>query len=167
MNRRLWGLRGVVSLGLLSGVVAGESGVREWHDFRGPKGDGHAAAAATGVPLEWGGSTNLVWETSVHGKGWASPVVADGRVWLTTATKDGRSLSVLAVDVESGKVLVDRVVFEVDKPEPLGNGVNGYASPSPVYSDGKVVVHYGSPGTACLDATTRDNVDREDPDAPR
>ena len=140
--------------GWFSGVSADDLAVREWHDFRGPKGDGHAVASEHTIPLAWGEGTNVSWRTKIHGRGWSSPVVADGRVWVTTATRDGRSLSVLALDVNTGEVLIDRVVFTVAKPEPLGNGVNGYASPSPVYRDGKVIVHFGSPGTACLDAKT-------------
>jgi outer membrane protein assembly factor BamB len=47
-------------------------------------------------------------------------------------------------------------VFHRDEPEPLGNGSrdNSYATPSAVVEPGRVYVHYGSPGTACLDAAT-------------
>src|SRR6266849_10017558 len=38
--------------------------------------------------------------------------------------------------------------------EPLGNNVNGYATPSPVIEPGRVYVHFGSFGTACLDTAT-------------
>jgi outer membrane protein assembly factor BamB len=36
----------------------------------------------------------------------------------------------------------------------LGNNVNGYASPSPVIESGRVYIHFGSYGTACLDTAT-------------
>jgi outer membrane protein assembly factor BamB len=42
-------------------------------------------------------------------------------------------------------------LFHCDTPEPLGNKVNGYASPSPVIESGRVYLHFGSYGTACLD----------------
>lgn len=44
-------------------------------------------------------------------------------------------------------------LFHSDNPEPLGNGasMNCYATPSPVIEPGRVYVHFGSFGTACLD----------------
>src|SRR5438445_159479 len=38
-----------------------------------------------------------------------------------------------------------------ESPESLGNDVNGYASPSPTIEAGRVYIHFGSYGTACLD----------------
>ncbi|MEI6392107.1 MAG: PQQ-binding-like beta-propeller repeat protein, partial [Verrucomicrobiota bacterium] len=47
-------------------------------------------------------------------------------------------------------------VFHSDNPEPLGNGasMNCYATPSPVIEPGRVYVHFGRFGTACLDTST-------------
>ena len=47
-------------------------------------------------------------------------------------------------------------VFHSDNPEPLGNGasMNCYATPSPVIEPGRVYVHFGRFGTACLDTGT-------------
>ncbi len=121
-----------------------------WPDFRGPSGDGRAVDATP--PLTWSEHDNVSWKTAIHGQGWSSPVVDDGRIWLTTATPDGRELSVLAVDLASGKILHDRVVFHVAKPASK-NTLNSYASPSPVVEAGRVYVHFGTYGTACLDTT--------------
>jgi outer membrane protein assembly factor BamB len=43
-------------------------------------------------------------------------------------------------------------LFHTDNPEPLGNGssMNCYATPSSVIEPGRVYVHFGSFGTACL-----------------
>ena len=51
----------------------------------------------------------------------------------------------------SGKILHNKKLFHSDQPEPLGNNVNCYASPSPAIEPGRVYVHFGSYGTACLD----------------
>jgi outer membrane protein assembly factor BamB len=77
----------------------------------------------------------------------------DGKVWMTTATEDGRELYVICVDAESGKILINQKLYEVENPEPLGNNVNSYASPSPVIESGRVYIHFGSYGTACLDTS--------------
>lgn len=120
-----------------------------WTEFRGPGGTGHSEA--TGLPREWSESKNVVWKTPIHGRGWSSPVVLGKQVWLTTGTRDGKELSVICVDRETGKVLVDHKLFVVAKPDALWEKYNSYASPTPVIEDGHVYVHFGCYGTACLD----------------
>lgn len=122
-----------------------------WSEFRGPAGTGHSDA--TGLPREWSETQNVAWKAAVHGRGWSSPVVLGGQVWLTTATRDGRELSVLAFDRESGRVLHDILLFRVPKPEDTAR-YNSFASPTPVIEDGRVYVHFGSYGTAALDTRT-------------
>ena len=77
-----------------------------------------------------------------------------GQVWLTTATTDGHDFYAICVDADSGKIRFNENLFHCDKPEPLGNDVNCYATPSPVIEPGRVYVHFGSYGTACLDSQT-------------
>ena len=55
----------------------------DWPQFRGPTGQGHSAER--GLSFEWSESRNVTWKTPVAGLGWSSPVIAEGRVWLTTA----------------------------------------------------------------------------------
>src|SRR5258706_13411517 len=58
-------------------------------------------------------------------------------------------------DENTGKVRFNEKIFHSDSPEPLGNGagMNTYATPSPVIEPGRVYVHFGSFGTACLDTS--------------
>ena len=60
----------------------------------------------------------------------------------------------ICLDRATGKILVDRKLFHCAAPEPLGNPVNTYASPSPLTDADRVFVHFGSYGTACLDVRT-------------
>jgi len=122
-----------------------------WPDYRGPGRDGDARGAA--LPATWSETQNVRWKTAVHGRGWSSAVVMDGRAWLTTATPEGDQLSILAVDVATGEVVVDRVLFTVAKPEKR-NALNSYASPSPTAGDGRVYVSFGTYGIACLSGAT-------------
>ena len=78
----------------------------------------------------------------------------DGQIWLTTATEDGHDYFAICVDADTGEILHNKKLFHSDKPEPLGNNVNCYASPSPAIEPGRVYVHFGSYGTACLDTAT-------------
>ena len=125
----------------------------QWPEFRGPSGQGHASD--TGLPLDWTESRNVVWKTPVAGRGWSSPVVADGRIWLTTSTEttEGRrrgvSLRALAFESGTGREIVNTEVFRVDRPEAL-NGKNSYASPTPIVDGDRIYVHFGAQGTAAL-----------------
>jgi outer membrane protein assembly factor BamB len=79
-----------------------------------------------------------------------------GQIWLTTATQDGHDFFAIEVDPETGKIRRNEKVFHSDNPEPLGNGasMNCYATPSPLIEPGRVYVHFGRFGTACLDTST-------------
>jgi outer membrane protein assembly factor BamB len=132
---------------LVSGAEAGEN----WPRFRGPKGDGHGTAH--NLPAKWSETENIIWKTAVHGVGWSSPVIWGKQIWLTTAQTDGHQLFAVCIDRDTGKLLQDIKVFEVEKPAPLPED-NSYASPTGVIDAGRVYVHYGSTGTACLDTAS-------------
>ncbi|QEG23839.1 outer membrane protein assembly factor BamB family protein [Mariniblastus fucicola] len=123
---------------------------QNWPEFRGPTGDGHATDAKLPTELD---SSKVSWELPIHGKGWSSPVIWDDQVWLTTATDDGKQQSVIGVDLESGEKLHDFVVFENEDPD-FCHDTNSYASPTPAIETGRLYVHFGSYGTACLDTET-------------
>lgn len=142
------------SLIVLLAVVA--TARADWPEFRGPTGDGHVNEKAVGLPLTWSETNNLKWKTEIPFRGWSTPVVLGNQVWITTATVEGHDYFALGLDKETGKVLFHEKVFHTDTPEPLGNGasMNCYATPSAVIEPGRVYVHFGSPGTACLDTRT-------------
>ena len=122
-----------------------------WPEFRGPRGDGQARDADP--PVTWSESTNVRWKTPIHGKGWSSPVVDQNQIWLTTATEDGRRMSVVCLDRKTGTILHDRIVFQNSDPQ-FCHPTNSYASPTPVLQGDRLYVHFGSYGTACLDTQT-------------
>ncbi len=132
----------------------------DWPAFRGPGGQGHSAER--GLPLQWGEGKNVVWKTAVPGLGWSSPVVADGRVWITTAVEQpfdsaqgrrGFSLRALAFDVATGKEVVNVEVFNVPGSRRDINPKNSWASPTPIIENGTIYVHFGADGTAALSNT--------------
>ena len=131
---------------LSSSLVAQEN----WPEFRGPTADGKFTSAKIPTGIS---ENNLEWETPIHGKGWSSPVIWGNQVWLTTATVDGKKMSALCVDLETGKVLLDRVIHENAEPD-FAHETNSYASPTPAIEDGKVYLHFGKYGTTCLDTKT-------------
>ena len=122
-----------------------------WPQFRGPDGDGHARESH--LPLVWSEQKNVKWKTAIHGKAWSSPVIWDNQIWLTTATEDGKQLFVLSVDRDSGRIVRDTKLFDVEAPQ-YCHPFNSYASPTPIIEGDRVYVTFGSPGTACLDTKT-------------
>jgi outer membrane protein assembly factor BamB len=120
-----------------------------WPQFRGPSGDG--TSDSTGLATTWSETQNVKWKTTLHDKGWSSPVVWGEQIWVTAATEDGKRDYAICVDKNSGQILHDIHLWDNDKVYPLGNAINGYASCSPAIEAGRVFVHFGSYGTACLD----------------
>lgn len=121
---------------------------QDWPQFRGPGGQGHSAA--TGVPIAWSESRNIAWKTAVPGRGWSSPVVSGGRVWLTTAAGAREvSLRAIAYDLESGREVVNTEVFQVRDARGI-HPKNSWASPTPIVENDRVYVHFGAQGTAAL-----------------
>lgn len=145
LRHRTGGWFGLVLLTLLPlSLVA-----QDWRQFRGPTGQG--IAEASDLPTEWNDAKNVAWRLAIPGRGWSSPVVAHGRVWLTTAVTQNRdvSLRLLSFDAESGRPAQDVEVFRHRNAELL-NIKNSHASPTPVVDDQRVYVHFGSAGTAAL-----------------
>jgi len=72
---------------------------------------------------------------------------------MTTATANGQKLFAVRVDRETGKIVHDIHVFDVEQPQLIA-AENSYATPTPAIEPGRVYVHFGTYGTACLDSTT-------------
>ena len=119
----------------------------DWPQFRGPTGQG--TSDEHGLPLNWGETTNIRWKVPIPGKGWSSPVIQGDRIWLTTATEDGKSLRAISVDRNTGAILQNVEVFRL-KSAKLTNSKNSFASPTPIIDGDHVYIHFGAFGTACL-----------------
>lgn len=156
-------------------LFVGASVGADWPEFRGPQGNGHAVAKD--LPLHWSDKVNVRWRTEIAGRGWSSPVIEGDRIWMTTAieipltdeerakleankggeptTMVGRlKLRAIGVDRTSGKVVLDRELLEVSKPDPV-HALNSFASPTPVIENGRLYCHFGTNGTVCLDTKTQ------------
>lgn len=131
---------------------------KDWPQFRGPRGDGHSSA--TSVPINWSETENVTWKTTIPGKGWSSPVLADGRIFLTTAVASGddqdatevdRSLRALAIDSTTGTIVWNVEIFQQAAANaPSIHRKNSHASATALVEGEHVYVHFGHMGTACL-----------------
>ena len=139
-------------------VLYAQDGTKEnyWNQFRGPNGDGKATE--TNLPIEFSETKNVRWKVPIHDKGYSSPIVWGNQIWVTTAREDGRELFAICVDLENGNILQDIKVFDVAEPQLEHGDLNSHASPTPVVEEGRIYVHYGTYGTACLDTKTGDKL---------
>lgn len=124
----------------------------DWPEFRGPTGQGHYTGKA--LPTKWSTTQNVVWKQPIPGKGWSSPIVLKGRIYLTTAVQRDKELSLqaLCLDAATGKQVWQTEVFRRDAAKwPRIHSKNSHASPTSVTDGKRLYVHFGHQGTACLD----------------
>ncbi len=133
----------------------------DWPQFRGPAGDGHATA--TNLPATWNETTNVAWKTAIGGQGWSSPVLHQGRLYLTMAVPldplsgvgGELSLQAVCVDAASGNIVWTIKIFTQAAGAPKIHAKNSHASPTPLVDRGRLYFHFGHQGTACLDLDGR------------
>ena len=126
-----------------------------WTHFRGSGLNG--ISTGSGFPFSWNDSTNVSWKASIEGKGWSSPVVLNKQVWLTTASKEKKEMRVICLDLESGEELHNMLVFTPEKLFRI-HAINSYATPTPAIEEGRVYVHFGRYGTACINTETGEKI---------
>jgi outer membrane protein assembly factor BamB len=61
----------------------------DWPQFRGP--DLNPVGASRLLPDRWSKTQNIEWVKEVPGRGWSSPIVTGGKIYLTAVTTDGKS----------------------------------------------------------------------------
>jgi outer membrane protein assembly factor BamB len=75
------------ALSLMALTVYGQDMV--WPQFRGPQSNPVGAHAR--LAERWSKTENVEWSQEIPGRGWSSPIVTAGKVYLTTVTTDGKS----------------------------------------------------------------------------
>ncbi len=146
-----------------------------WPEWRGPDRQGNSSAV--NVPSEWSESKNVAWRTPIVGRGWSTPVISNGRIWVTTAIdkpaskedadrrrkaasnsqplliSDYVSLRAIELDLETGKQLRDIELIERNLPQTIHID-NSYATPTPIVDGDFLYCHFGPNGCACVDTST-------------
>jgi outer membrane protein assembly factor BamB len=153
----------IVLLGAAFALSLKETSAEDWSRFRGPNGSGVAENADP--PLTWDDTENIQWKAELPGPGASSPILSDGRVFLTCysgygeSSESGETLDQLmrhlvCIDQESGDVLWT-VDVEAVQPEDLYSGIgvpeHGYASNSPVVDGDRVYAFFAKSGVKAYD----------------
>jgi outer membrane protein assembly factor BamB len=123
-----------------------------WPEFRGPTGQGHSQTK--NLPVEWSATKNVAWKQNLAARGWSSPIFFDGRLYLTGAVETdddhSQSLRAICLDAKTGSKVWEEELFHHGPATNDKHAKNSFASPTPLLENGRIYVHFGHQGTACL-----------------
>ena len=97
----------VVVLGY--GSALGIAQAENWPAWRGPRGDG--TSLETNVPVHWSATSNLVWKTTIPGKGHASPIVFGDHLFTVSALPETQERVLVCLNSQTGKMLWNKTVL--------------------------------------------------------
>ncbi len=127
-------------------VMPSPGAIKQWPGFRGPTGQGIAADEE--FPMTWSQSENIIWKTALTGKGNSSPVIWDNRIFITSASEDGKIRELFCYDRSNGNLLWKKAAPVPDNIEKL-YWKNSYASSTPVTDGELVIAFFGNSGVIC------------------
>ena len=148
-----------------------------WPQWRGPFSNGMAQGKA---PVHWSDSENIKWKKAIAGRGFSTPVIWGGRIFITTAIPTGKTVAspapgvgaaaplrrsadggfgggeeqrfvVLCLDRSSGAVLWERTALTAVPHEGHHRTYGSFASNSALTDGRRVYVSFGSRGLYCYD----------------
>ena len=143
----------------------------DWPAWRGPDGTGVARGR---VPTTWSDEENVAWKVAVPGRGFSTPIVRGGRIFLTTAVsleeapepeepeeQEGRrgfrpptpvksDFVVMALDLAGGGEVWRRTVRTATPHEGYHRTYGSHASISPVTDGKRLYASFGSFGVYAL-----------------
>lgn len=155
----------LVSATLFASVLSAEN----WPQWRGPNANG--IAADSNLPTSWSTTDNVAWKTPIEGWGSSSPIVWDGKIFLTSQIGDGPvsgrdfpgaaeakrlnpdlgvEFTVLALNLSDGKHLWERS-YRAEGHLPSVHVKHNLASPSCVTDGERVYAWFGTGLVVALD----------------
>src|SRR5262245_57013922 len=142
MNAKILGVAAALLVG------AGSISADDWPLFRGPNGDGSSSEKS--APTTWAPDKNVKWNVPLAQPGNGSPIVSNGRVFITAQEDpEGKKRSLYCFDRKDGK---QAWVKTVDFGKAARTHETNTHSPSTPAADGKkVVVWHASAGLHCYD----------------
>src|SRR5688572_20681767 len=80
---------GLLFAGLLAVPLAVSGQPLDWPQFRGP--ESNPVGKHAKLADRWSKTENVEWSREIPGRGWSSPIVTRGKVYVTTVTTEGKS----------------------------------------------------------------------------
>lgn len=130
-------LRSIFFLASSIVIILGSSigAAENWPGWRGPRGDGSTENDPR-IPTNWSLPEDVVWKTPLPGKGHASPIIWEDRIFTVAALEGSQERVLICIDRPSGKTLWQKTVLK--SPIERIHQLNSLASSTPV-TDGKYV----------------------------
>jgi outer membrane protein assembly factor BamB len=119
-----------------------------WPGWRGPRGDG--TSLEQNVPVHFSGTENVRWKTPIPGKGHASPIVWEDRIFVVTALEETRERVLVCLEAASGEILWRRTVLQA--PFERAHKLNSRASSTPATDGERVYVSFLDRDKMCVAA---------------
>ena len=129
----------VVQIGCLSLAWFPAGAGENWAGWRGPRGDGTVKDAEK-LPVEWSVPENVIWKTPLPGRGHASPIIWEDRIFIVEAVKETQERVLISLDRRDGKLLWLKTVLKapIERIHPL----NSYSSSTPATDGEQVYVSF-------------------------
>jgi outer membrane protein assembly factor BamB len=119
-------------------VSASPNLATDWPQWRGSFFNG--STDEKDLPSSWSETENIAWVSSLPGPGGATPIISNGKVFVSSMVKGTKDFVALCFDAETGKQLWRKEVGS----NPHNFRRNNAASPSPVADGNNVFFMYGS-----------------------
>ena len=113
-----------------------------------PGRSGQGIAQKQKIPLTWSKTKNIRWKAELEGKGNSSPIVWDRKVFITSASEDGKVRELFCFNRSDGKLLWKKAAPEAETMEKL-YWKNTYASSTPITDGERVIAFFGNSGFVC------------------
>ncbi|MDG2129125.1 MAG: PQQ-binding-like beta-propeller repeat protein [Fuerstiella sp.] len=127
-----------ISAAIILGGLFVTAQARDWPRFRGPNGAG--ISDATTVPTEWT-VADYNWQLNLQGRGHSSPVIQDGRLFVTSCDEESATRRLHCVNTDDGSPIWTRE-FEFVSHKKHKN--NSFASSTPCVDKDHVYVVWHS-----------------------
>ncbi|MCD8535265.1 MAG: PQQ-like beta-propeller repeat protein [Verrucomicrobia bacterium] len=123
-----------------------------WDQFRGP--GASSTLIEGGFPSDIRDEKSIRWKISLPGEGLSSPVLHQGRVYLTASGgPDQKILHILCYDGGSGKKIWERRLLATGRT--MCHEKTAVAAPTPVIGDGRIFALFSSNDLVCFDLDGR------------
>lgn len=130
--------RMITWIAVITFAISAPTRAADWPQWRGPFFDG--STNEMNLPDSWGETENVAWVSPLPGVSGATPVISNGRVFVSSMVGQGPDFVALCFDASDGRKLWEKPIGSDTRKFPRNN----MASPSPV-ADGKSVFFlYGS-----------------------
>jgi outer membrane protein assembly factor BamB len=117
----------------------------DWPHWRGPFMNG--SSEEVNLPAIWSQKEKVAWIANLPGPGSATPIISEGRVFISSTDEKSDNLLAFCFDAKTGTPLWQKKISESPRQAPNNN----LATPSPVTNGKFVYFMYGSGDLAALD----------------